>query len=185
MGINLGQLTREKKNMRSLTISIALILCIIFLLGITDAPTDPPTDKSNENEDVVCMEDCMILDSLKDFEIPPILSAFLPIFFEFDKFQLSEKNSLKLEELAQYLKLKPNLKVEIQGHTDERGANNKNMVLGEKRAKAVYDFLLLSGVNKNQLSFIAYGEKAPLCQEDNEKCWDQNNRVHVVVTEKA
>jgi peptidoglycan-associated lipoprotein len=65
------------------------------------------------------------------------------------------------------------------------GANNKNMVLGEKRAKAVYDFLLLSGVNKNQLSFIAYGEKAPLCQEDNEKCWDQNNRVHVVVTEKA
>ena len=46
--------------MRSLTISIALILCIIFLLGITDAPTDPPTDKSNENEDVVCMLLCQL-----------------------------------------------------------------------------------------------------------------------------
>ena len=126
-----------------------------------------------------------ILDSLEDFEIPPNISAFLPIFFEFDEFQLSDNNKGKLEELVHYLKLKPNLKIEIQGHTDERGTDSKNMELGKKRAKAVYDFLLLSGVNKNQLSFIAYGEKAPLCQENNEKCWDQNNRVHVVVTEKA
>ena len=115
--------------------------------------------------------------SINFFEITPILSAFLPIFFEFDEFQLSDNNKGKLEELVHYLKLKPNLKIEIQGHTDERGTDSKNMELGKKRAKAVYDFLLLSGVNKNQLSFIAYGEKAPLCQEDNEKCWDQNNRV--------
>ena len=90
-----------------------------------------------------------------------------------------------MEELAQYLKLKPNLKIEIQGHTDERGTDSKNMELGEKRAMAVYDFLLLSGVNKNQLSFIAYGEKAPLCQEQNEKCWNQNNRVHFIITENV
>ena len=178
--------------MRSLTIPIAVTLCIVFLLVnadtpivMADTPTSPPTDKSKEDKDLDCMEDCMILDSLEDFESLGKFFEFSPIFFEFDEFKLSRKNSLKLEELAQYLKLKPNLKVEIQGHTDERGANNKNMVLGEKRAKAVYDFLLLSGVNKNQLSFIAYGEKAPLCQENNEKCWNQNNRVHVVVTEKA
>ena len=111
-------------------------------------------------------------------------SAFLPIFFEFDEFQLSY-NKGKLEELVHYLKLKPNLKVEIQGHTDERGTNDKNMALAEKRAKVVYNFLLLSGVNKNQLSFIAYGEKAPLCQEQNEKCWNQNNRVHFIITENV
>ena len=127
----------------------------------------------------------MILDSLEDFEIPPNISAFLPIFFEFDEFQLSDNNKGKLEELVHYLKLKPNLKIETQGHTDERGTDSKNMELGKKRAKAVYDFLLLSGVNKNQLSFIAYGEKAPLCQEQNEKCWNQNNRVHFIITENV
>ena len=67
-----------------------------------------------EEKDLDCMEDCMILDSLEDFEIPPNISAFLPIFFEFDEFQLSDNNKGKLVELAQYLKLKPNLKIEIQ-----------------------------------------------------------------------
>ena len=178
--------------MRSLTIPIAVTLSIVFLLVIADTPiviadtpTSPPTDKSKEEKDLDCMEDCMILDSLEDFEIPPNISAFVPIFFEFDEFQLSDNNKGKLEELVHYLKLKPNLKIEIQGHTDERGTDSKNMELGEKRAMAVYDFLLLSGVNKNQLSFIGFGEKAPLCQENKEKCWNQNNIVHFIVNENG
>ena len=104
--------------MRNLTIPIAVTLCIVFLLVfadtpivIADTPTSPPTDKSKEEKDLDCMEDCMILDSLEDFEIPPNISAFLPIFFEFDEFQLSDNNKGKLEELVYYLKLKPNLKI--------------------------------------------------------------------------
>jgi outer membrane protein OmpA-like peptidoglycan-associated protein len=152
---------------------ISLLIVIIFLI--------PRVSISQENKTKggLCIGDCMRLD------ISENQTNFndLDIFFEFNEFELSAENIAHLNKFTQLLMQHPSLKVEIQGHTDARGTNNKNIALGEKRAKVVYDYLISNGIHKDQLSFIAYGEESPFCKDRNENCWNQNNRVHFVFNE--
>ena len=154
---------------------IAILLLILVVL----LSPRIGTSQENKTKNGICIGDCMRLDtpeSLVDFK-------GLDMFFKFNEFELSVDNIAHLNKLTQLLLQHPSLKVEIQGHTDERGTNNKNMALGDKRAQVVYEYLISNRVNKDQLSFIAYGEERPFCKDHNENCWNQNNRVHFVFNE--
>ena len=74
--------------------------------------------------------------------------------------------------------------VKIEGHCDERGTLAYNLVLGEKRAKAVRNYLVELGVGANRLSVVSYGKERPFCNERSESCYQQNRRGHVVVRSK-
>ncbi len=79
------------------------------------------------------------------------------------------------------MKENPDYLILIEGHCDERGTNEYNLALGERRAKSTMNFLVSQGVQANRITLISYGEERPLCTEHNEACWAQNRRAHFLV----
>jgi len=100
------------------------------------------------------------------------------VSFAFDSYDLSSESRYTVQTNADWLRSNPQIKVEIEGHCDERGTVEYNLALGAKRAKAVRDYLVSLGIPAAQLSTISYGEELPLCRESSEGCWQQNRRVH-------
>ena len=82
---------------------------------------------------------------------------------------------------ADWMKTNPVAMVKVEGHCDERGTSAYNLVLGEKRAKAVRNFLVELGISANRLSVVSYGKERPSCAEHAESCYQQNRRGHLVV----
>jgi peptidoglycan-associated lipoprotein len=103
------------------------------------------------------------------------------IHFNFDQYGLDSNSKKVLEQNATYLKSNPDIRVEIQGHCDERGTNNYNIALGERRANSTKKYLVAQGVNAHRVNIISYGEEKPFCSNSNENCWYQNRRAHFLV----
>lgn len=106
---------------------------------------------------------------------------FKDIYFGFDKYDIREDAKLVLKSVADYLIKNTGQIITIEGHCDERGTNEYNLALGEKRAKATRDYLVSAGVSKNRLDIATLGEERPFCKDHNEDCWQKNRRAHFVV----
>ena len=100
------------------------------------------------------------------------------IHFNFDQYGLDSNSKEALQQNASYLKQNPGMKIEIQGHCDERGTNNYNIALGERRASATKRFLVSQGIDSSRINIISFGEEKPFCFDSNEGCWFQNRRAH-------
>ncbi len=103
------------------------------------------------------------------------------IEFEFDKATLRGESSAELQNLAHMLIDFPNMRVEIQGHTDDEGADDYNLNLSQARAKAVADRLIKKKVRKGQLTYKGYGETVPIATNDTEEGRAKNRRVQFVI----
>tara|TARA_Y100001934_G_scaffold250355_1_gene312584 strand:- start:115 stop:885 length:771 start_codon:yes stop_codon:yes gene_type:complete len=103
------------------------------------------------------------------------------IHFKFDKYDLDNDSRKVLQQNAELLKKNPSMKIEIQGHCDERGTNNYNTALGERRANSTKKFLVSLGVDASRLNTISYGEEKPFCFDSNESCWFKNRRAHFMI----
>ena len=106
------------------------------------------------------------------------------VFFGYDQWTLSEAGMEALNLDAHYLKDHPGAVLKIEGHCDERGTSDYNMVLGDKRAKAARNYLQESGVSPNQLAIVSYGKERPFCSERQESCYQQNRRGHMLLSTK-
>jgi peptidoglycan-associated lipoprotein len=103
--------------------------------------------------------------------------------FDYDKATIREDASTRLRAdvgvirdiLANY----PSQKLLIEGHADERGSEEYNMALGDKRAKAAEEFLASMGIPGAQLTIISFGKDKPVCTEQSEGCWQRNRRAHL------
>ena len=103
------------------------------------------------------------------------------IYFDFDKATIRPDAAQTLQSSADWLKTNTKSAVLVEGHCDERGTNEYNMALGDRRAKATRDFLVSQGVASSRITTISYGEERPTCTEHNEQCWSKNRRAHLVV----
>lgn len=108
------------------------------------------------------------------------ISELKAVYFEFDKADISPGQAQVLDENARWLKTN-DLLVLIEGHADERGTNEYNLVLGERRAKAVRDHLVAQGIEADRINSVSYGEERPLCTDQTEECWKQNRRADFLV----
>jgi peptidoglycan-associated lipoprotein len=106
------------------------------------------------------------------------------VFFGYDQWTLSETGMEALNLDAHYLKDHPGAVLKIEGHCDERGTSDYNMVLGDKRAKAARNYLQEAGVSPNQLAIVSYGKERPFCNERQESCYQQNRRGHMLLSTK-
>ena len=113
-----------------------------------------------------------------DFSPAPSLKT---VYFDFDKFNIRPDAAKTLDGDATWLKANPNNLVLIEGHCDERGTNEYNLVLGEKRAKAAMNYLVSQGVQAGRMTVISYGKERPVCTEKNEACWAKNRRDNFLV----
>ncbi len=103
------------------------------------------------------------------------------VYFAFDSWKISRDGAKSLEADAEWLKNHPGQFVTIEGHCDQRGTQDYNMVLGKKRAEAAKEYLVDLGVNSSQLKVVSYGKERPFCSEHNEFCYQQNRRGHIAV----
>ncbi|MBA3017220.1 MAG: peptidoglycan-associated lipoprotein Pal [Proteobacteria bacterium] len=100
------------------------------------------------------------------------------VHFDFDGFFLTDKAKEILAKKVSWLLDHPDVRIEIEGHCDERGTNEYNMVLGEKRANSTMKYLITAGVKADRISTISYGEEGPLDAGYNEAAWAKNRRAH-------
>ena len=105
-----------------------------------------------------------------------IQKAMQPIQFDYDKADVRADQLGKLQTAASFLKQNPNLKFTIEGHCDERGSEEYNLALGDRRANALKHYLVSQGITESRLATVSYGEERPVCHEQTEGCYERNRR---------
>lgn len=104
------------------------------------------------------------------------------INFDFDKYDLREDARRALDYNAEILRANSGWQIMIEGHCDERGTNEYNLALGERRAKAAKDYLVRLGIDAERIAVISYGEERPKSMAHDEESWAQNRRAEFVRT---
>ncbi|MCS6837527.1 MAG: peptidoglycan-associated lipoprotein Pal [Bdellovibrionaceae bacterium] len=158
-----------------------VFLVTIHLVGLMgcaskkkEESTVPPTTAS----EVPISNEPIAFDSLgSDSGKIPGLNT---VYFDFDKATLTSDTVAKLKENAQWMKNNPRVNIQIEGHCDSRGSIEYNLGLGERRAKAVRDFLVKQGVSKDRLSIVSYGKERPIAMGDSEEAHAKNRRANFV-----
>jgi peptidoglycan-associated lipoprotein len=115
------------------------------------------------------------------------LNAEMPladVFFEYDMSTLRPDAQTTLQANVTWMKRWPSVRVSVEGHADSRGTSEYNLALGDRRAKAIRDYMISLGIADNRVLAISKGEESPLCMDDNEGCWSRNRRGHTVITAK-
>ncbi|MGD0919844.1 MAG: peptidoglycan-associated lipoprotein Pal [Thermodesulfobacteriota bacterium] len=106
------------------------------------------------------------------------------IHFDFDKYDFRREDEEILKENAAWMKKNPKMKIQIEGHCDERGTSEYNLALGERRANMTKRYLVSLGIASDRISIISYGKERPLDPGHNEEAWAKNRRAHIVVLSK-
>ena len=110
---------------------------------------------------------------------------FADIMFDYDKYDVKESYKSELQTVAEWMTKNSSGKLSVEGNCDDRGTNEYNLALGDRRAKAVRDYLVSLGVASSRIETISYGEEKPVCSEQSEECWAKNRRAHFVILTKA
>ena len=108
-------------------------------------------------------------------------APLLPIYFDFDKSNIRENQRARIEKNAVFLKENKKVRIRIEGNCDERGTNEYNMALGERRALNAKKYLKNLGIHEDRMHTISYGEEKPLLHGHDEYSWAQNRRDDFVV----
>jgi peptidoglycan-associated lipoprotein len=104
-----------------------------------------------------------------------------PVFFAYDRFELSEESKAVLDENARWFRQWPKAPVMVGGHCDERGTEEYNLALGDRRAQVAFQYLIDRGVNPEQMESVSFGEERPFAQGQSESDFSQNRRAHFSV----
>ena len=103
------------------------------------------------------------------------------VHFEYDKADLRETDLKVLDVNAGWLREHPSHLVVIEGHCDERGTNEYNTALGDRRAKTTMNYLVSRGIAASRITVVSYGEERPSCKQHADECWAKNRRAHFLV----
>ncbi len=110
--------------------------------------------------------------------------ALKSIYFDFNSAGLSQESKDALNNNAAFLKTNTSVKVQVEGHADERGGVQFNLALGEKRAKGVREYLIGQGVEAARLTTISLGKEKPVSFGHDEESWSKNRRANFIITAK-
>ena len=102
------------------------------------------------------------------------------IYFDYDKSDVRSDQQGAIQADAQFLGQHSSINFTVEGHCDSRGSTEYNLALGDQRASAVKSALTAAGVSASRIKTISYGKEKPFCMEENESCWRQNRRGHLV-----
>lgn len=103
------------------------------------------------------------------------------VYYDTDKHTLTEKARATLRKQARWLERHPDLKIVIEGHTDERGTREYNLALGERRANSARNYLIALGVRADRIETVSYGKERPAAMGSNPQAWAKNRRAVTVV----
>lgn len=121
------------------------------------------------------------LDDMRAEQVASAAAGLRDVFFGYDSWTISDEGRQVLLRDAEWIKANPTAAIKVEGHCDERGTGAYNLVLGEKRAKSVRNYLVELGISASRLSVVSYGKERPFCEEHAESCYQQNRRGHLVI----
>ncbi len=99
------------------------------------------------------------------------------VYFAFDKSDITPEFEEVIQKNYEWIAANPDMQIQLEGHCDERGTNEYNLALGERRAKAVFDYLVGLGASPSQFTMVSFGEERPAVSGSNEAAWGKNRRV--------
>lgn len=153
---------------------LSVFVLLAFLAGCASQTTEEPEPEETTYEEPVT-------EPSMDEEVeegPDLTGVATTFYFDFDQSILKPEARSALQIHAEALKASPR-SIRLEGHADERGTREYNMALGERRANAVRDFLVLQGVDSYLIETVSYGEERPAAMGSNESAWEQNRRVEL------
>lgn len=156
------------------------------------APTPPPPAKEQPKVEKVdeapavkkpemTEEEIFMSKSLEEINLAAPLKM---IFFDYDQYFIRDDAKSMLEGNAGWLRRFSTAKILIEGHCDERGTEEYNLALGEKRAKSTSDYIVSLGISPQRIKIISYGKSQPLDSGHTEMAWQKNRRAQFLVIEK-
>ncbi len=167
--------------MRKILILFMIAGLMIFAMGCSKKHAKSDQDRMAGDEIV---EDSTLRAATDDVTSTDAesLFKFQDALFDYDKYNIRSDARDVLDSVAAWLKKHKDINVLIEGHCDDRGTNDYNLALGEKRANSARDYLIARGVSSKRMSTLTYGEEKPVCSSMNESCRQNNRRAHFVVT---
>jgi len=176
-------------------ITLALLLAVSFTASCKkkakEVPPPPPqaqeqpkvekVEQPPVKEPVLSEEEIFMKKSLEEINQEKPLAL---IFFDYDKYNIRPDAVPVLEKNAQWLKKFSSAKILIEGHCDERGTEEYNLALGEKRAKSTMEYLISLGIPTERMKIISYGKSQPLDPGHDETAWAKNRRAQFLIIEK-
>ncbi|MCB9764992.1 MAG: peptidoglycan-associated lipoprotein Pal [Alphaproteobacteria bacterium] len=139
---------------------------------VTESPLDQPSDLVEPEPAAKNVPD----------HVKSMVENFNKVFFDFDSSELTDPSKGALDENVRILQEHPDVKVQIQGHADERGTTEYNLALGQRRANSLKEYLIGQGIAPSRLTLLSYGEERPLDSRSNETAWSKNRRAEFVIT---
>jgi peptidoglycan-associated lipoprotein len=182
-------------------LALALILLSLVVSGCAQKAATKTDDQAQKSSDAdAAKKDAA--DKVTDRQVPSKIESvdskdgsaqklseqegiFKDVQFDYDKYEVKESYQPAMKSIASWMTKNAAARLSVEGHCDERGTNEYNLALGDRRAKAVRDTLVALGVPSSKIDIISYGEEKPLCKEQTEECWSKNRRAHFVVLTKA
>ncbi|HEY7058783.1 MAG TPA: peptidoglycan-associated lipoprotein Pal, partial [Vicinamibacterales bacterium] len=147
----------------------------------TPAPPPPPPPPAAAPERALTDDEIFAKKTIDDLNREKVLAD---AFFDLDSAQLRDDAKAGLQKNVEWMKRWTTTKVLVEGHCDSRGTSEYNLALGERRAKAVQDYLISLGVGTDRIQIVSKGKEQPFCSDENEACWQQNRRGHFMITAK-
>ena len=192
--------------MKKITIySLAILLVFSFVVSckkkVEEAPPPPPLEPVQEEQPVI--EEQPVVEEVVEEPVveEPVLTEeeiflqktldemnaeapFQMIHFDFDKYFIRDDAKPFLEANAEWLQKFDAVTILIEGHCDERGTEEYNLALGEKRAKSTLDYLESLGISPDRIKIISHGKNQPIDLENNEDAWQKNRRAQFKIIGK-
>lgn len=147
--------------MKRFALVLALVMALAASFGCAKKTTVEPAYDTGENQEMRAA-----IQTISDSRV----------YFAFNKYNIENQYDSVLTREAEILKQYPSIRVRIEGNCDDRGTQEYNLALGERRARAAYDYLVAHGVNPGQLEMISYGKENPAVLGTGEAVWAKNRR---------
>ena len=177
--------------MKKLLVVLILVLAIGCQKKYTKPSVEVPPSEREVQEEVMQHEETKVeeMDIAKEEPVTEMdmskaekaQSVFNDVLFDYDKYDIRPEARPTLDAIASLLNDESGAKIIIEGHCDDRGTNEYNLALGEKRAKAAKNYLVSLGVSPARMDVVTYGEEKPLCTALNKTCWQSNRRAHFLL----
>lgn len=180
---------------------LLIILLLVFAVGCSKKYTPSPVETTSVPEEPIQEETIDLKEEvIEEVEIPrdemiseedmasqemsaeeKAQQVFQDVLFDYDRYDIRGEARPILDAVASFLNDEKDLNIALEGHCDERGTNEYNLALGEKRAKATKDYLVSLGTSPDRITIVTYGEEKQICTDQTETCWQQNRRAHFVI----
>ena len=172
-------------------VSFVRLLVVVLAVGLlaTGCAKKPAVDESSAQQQTqvsdqrpASVSDTAIADDPEAAARRAAAAGLQRIHFDFDKSDLTDEAKAILVQNAALLRAAPGVRILIEGHCDERGSDEYNLALGERRAIATRNYLVSLGVAEDRMRIISYGEEMPIALERTEEAWAKNRRAEFKIT---